>query len=114
MKSSQSKMVNAKSVENIFKRKSPPKKIMLLGQEISVHYVPYLEMANDCEILGAWNMNTRSIYLSKRATDWRYVLLHEIIHAILALSGVDNCLKYANEEQIVQAIEIGLTPLILS
>lgn len=99
---------------NIFKRKNPPKKIMLLGQEIKIFYVPYLEMENDCELLGAWNMNTRSIYISKRSSDWRYVLLHEIIHAILALSGVDNCFKYVIEEQICQAIEVGLTPLLVA
>jgi Zn-dependent peptidase ImmA (M78 family) len=100
-------------VANIFKSKNPPKKIQILGQEISVHYVPYLEMENDCELLGAWNMNTRSIYISKRSSDWRYVLMHELIHAILALSGIDNSLKFVIEEQICQSIEIGLTPIII-
>lgn len=102
------------SVVNVFKRKNPPKSIEIFGQKIMVYYVPHLEMAEGSEILGAWNMNSRSIYISKQASDWRYVLLHEIIHGILALSGTDNGIKYANEEQICQAIEIGLTPLILS
>ena len=96
-------------VAKLFDRKRPPRSVKILGQEVKVRVVPYLEDDGQ-DLLGAWNGETKTIFLLK-GCDWQSVLLHEICHAILYFSGAGEGLTYTKEESIVMALEHGLAPL---
>lgn len=96
--------------QSVFNRARPPRSVNVLGHKLQVRVVPYLE--DDAqELLGAFNSETKTIFLLK-GCDWRSVLLHEICHAILYFSGASEGLTATKEESIVLALEHGLSPII--
>jgi hypothetical protein len=94
-----------------FNGKRPPRSITILGHKMKVRVVPYLEADGD-DLLGAFNGETKTIYLLK-GCDWKSVLFHECIHACLYLSGASEGLSQTKEESIVLALEHGIGQLIL-
>ena len=94
----------------LFNRKYPPKSITLLGYTISIKVVPYLE-DNEVELLGAWCEEDKTIYLLK-GCNWKWVLLHELGHASLSLTGANQGLGVNVEERIILAIESAIAPLL--
>ena len=96
---------------NIFQRKRPPRVINICGHKIKVRIKGYLE-ADGQDLLGAWVPEIKTIYLLKNC-DWRSVLLHEVMHAILSLSGANEGLSMTKEEGLVLALEYGLIQIIL-
>lgn len=93
-------------------RKHPPRVVYVLGKKIRVRVVKCLE-ADDIDLLGAFNSDTMTIFLLKRS-NWRTVLLHEICHAGLYISGASEGLTVYKEESIVLALEHALFPFIES
>lgn len=87
-----------------------PKKISILGQTFKIETVENMKDTDGSELLGLMTGHQRSIKLSSNLTDANRdeVLLHEIIHAVLYISGVSNLLKDNIEESIVVALEHGL------
>lgn len=96
----------------LFERNRPPKTVMIMGHKVKVRIVPYLE-DDGTDLVGAWNAETKTIYLLK-GCEWKSVLLHEICHAILSLSGTGEGLSYTREESIVLALESGLGPILFT
>ena len=97
---------------SVFDRKRPPRVVTVLGQKLKVRVVPYLE-DSDTELLGAFNSETKTIFLLK-GQEWKPILLHEICHAILYFSGSSEGLTATKEESIVLALEHGLSPFFIS
>jgi hypothetical protein len=94
-----------------FNRPRPPRVVHICGQKVIVRVVSHLE-ADNCELIGAFNSETKTIFLTK-GCDWKSVLLHELVHALLYFTGASEGLGHSKEESIVLAIEHGLTPLFL-
>ena len=94
----------------LFNRKHPPKSVKLLGYDIAIKVVPYLE-DNEIELLGAWCDENKTIYLLK-GCNWRSVLLHELGHACLSLTGANQGLGTNVEERLILAWEAGIAPLL--
>ena len=101
--------VEKKSKPNIFQRKNLPRSVKVLGHTIPIKVVEHLEDGGN-ELLGAYNAETKTIFLLKGCD--RSVLLHEIIHAILHLSGASEGLTMSKEESICLSLEHGLWLLI--
>jgi hypothetical protein len=95
----------------VFNRPRPPRVISVCGQKVKVRIVAYLEDSNQ-ELLGAFNAETKTIYLL-RGANWRQTLLHEICHAVLYFSGASEGLTETKEESIVLALEHGLAPIVI-
>lgn len=95
-----------------FNRPRPPRVVTILGHKIKVRIKPYLE-ADGVELYGAFDYNSKTIWLMK-GCDWRSVLLHEICHAVLALSGSGEGLGQAKEEALVVSLEHALGPLLFT
>lgn len=96
--------------KSLFDRCRPPRVVTVLGHKLKVKVVPYLE--DDCEeLLGAFNSELKTIYLVK-SCNWRAVLLHEIMHAILHYSATGEGLSLSKEESIVLSLEHGLSPIL--
>lgn len=97
---------------NIFKRKNPPRVISVCGHKIKVRLVKNLEVDGD-DLLGAYNGDSKTIFIKKcPAVDWRSVLLHELCHSILHLTGATEGLTLQKEEVICSAFEHGLGPIV--
>ena len=99
-----------RSKPDLFNRTNPPRVINVMGHKIKVRVVKYLIDENH-ELLGAWNPETKTIFLLK-GCDWRSVLFHELIHCVISLSGVGEDLSMSKEESIVLALENNLFPVI--
>jgi len=97
---------------SVFDRKRPPRVINVLGHKIKVRIRKHLVCEEGDRLLGAFVYDTKTIFL-ERGCDWRTVLLHEVIHAILKLSGTSAGLSHDKEESIVEALEHGLSPIVL-
>lgn len=88
-----------------------PKKIKVLGQEVSISR----KKLKDC--YGTFEIDDKSgkgkIAIDKDIDDEHAesILLHETIHAILHFSGVVEHLSEELEESIVVALQNGLSPL---
>lgn len=96
--------------KSLFDRDRPPRVVNVLGNKLKIRVVKYLE--DDCEPLhGAFNSETKTIFLTKDC-NWRAVLLHEIIHAILHYSGTGEGLSMSKEESIVLSLEYGLISIL--
>jgi hypothetical protein len=95
----------------VFERERPPRVISICGQKVKIRVVAYLEDSNQ-ELLGAFNAETKTIFLL-RGANWRQTLLHEICHAVLYFSGASEGLTETKEESIVLALEHGLAPIVL-
>jgi hypothetical protein len=93
-----------------FNRKHPPRSVMVCGQKVTVKVVAYLEDDAE-ELLGAFNGETKTIYILKNS-NWKQTLFHECIHAALYFSGAGEGLTISKEESIVLALEHGLWPLL--
>lgn len=94
----------------LFNRKHPPKSVKLLGYDIAVRVVPYLESDNH-ELLGAFNAETKTIFLLK-GCDWKSVIFHELLHAAICLTAACEGMSYNSEERIVLALESAIAPLL--
>jgi hypothetical protein len=94
----------------LFDRVKPPRSVLVLGYRLKIRVVSYLEDSG-ADLLGAFNGETKTIFLA-RGCDWKPVLLHEITHAILYLSGSCEGLTQSKEESLVLALEHGLSPLL--
>jgi len=103
-------VANSTRHKSLFSRKRPPRVVTILGHKIKVRIKPYLE-DDGVELYGAFDYNSKTIWLMK-GCDWRGVLLHEMCHAVLALSGTGEGLGQAKEESIVVALEHSLAPLL--
>lgn len=96
--------------KSLFDRPRPPRVVTVLGNKLKVKVVPYLE--DDCEeLLGAFNSELKTIYLVKNC-NWKAILLHEILHAILHYSASGEGLSMSKEESIVLSLEHGLVPIL--
>lgn len=96
--------------KSLFDRARPPRVVVVMGNKLKVKVVSYLE--DDCEeLLGAFNSELKTIYLVKNC-EWKSVLLHEIIHAILYYSATAEGLSMSKEESIVLSLEHGLVPIL--
>jgi hypothetical protein len=93
-----------------FSGKRPPRSVTVCGHKLKVKVVPYLEDDSQ-ELLGAFNGETKTIYLL-RGCDWKSVLLHECCHAVLYFCGASEGLTATKEENIVLALEHGLGSLL--
>jgi hypothetical protein len=93
-----------------FNRKHPPRSVMICGQKVAVKVVAYLEDEAE-ELLGAFNGETKTIYILK-GSNWKQTLFHESIHAALYFSGAGEGLTISKEESIVLALEHGLWSLL--
>lgn len=93
-----------------FSGKRPPRSVIVCGHKLKVKVVPYLEDDSQ-ELLGAFNGETKTIYLL-RGCDWKSVLLHECCHAVLYFCGASEGLTNTKEENVVLALEHGLGPLL--
>lgn len=99
---------------SVFKRKRPPRVINICGHKIQVRVRKHLVDDDGERLLGAFVYESKMIFL-ERGCEWKTVLLHEILHAIIKLSGKASGLglTYDGEEGLVEALEHGLGPLIL-
>jgi len=82
--------------------------IPILGRKISVRHVSEKELAQltkepDC--LGFFDGNTIFICASLTQEQARRILLHELSHAILNISGLHNLLEDKQEEAICDVFE---------
>ena len=87
-------------------RTRPPRVVTVLGVKIQVRTFKHLEL-NGQDLLGRFESDKMQISLLKNC-DWRSVLLHEILHGILYLSGAGEGLTMSKEEQICLALEHAL------
>jgi hypothetical protein len=83
---------------------------MVCGHKIKVKTVDKL-VDGSTDLLGAYNGDTKTIYLLKHK-DWPLNLLHEILHCALHLTGSGEGLSITKEESIVVALENALAPLL--
>lgn len=95
---------------NIFQRKRFPRSVTVLGHKLAVKVVEHLEDEGH-ELLGAFNAETKTIYLIKGCD--KSVFFHEIIHAALYFSGQTEGLSASREESIALALEHAIFPLVL-
>lgn len=84
--------------------------IPVLGRKISVRFVSDKELnrlANDTDCVGLYDGNAETIYLSSSITHEhsRRVLLHELTHAVLNITGLSMLLEDKQEEAVCTAFE---------
>jgi len=95
-------------------RARQPRKVDILGVQFSV--IQSTKKMPDATDHGETVVVERRIYLNptvnKTPDDMASTFLHEVIHAILGVSGQDSLIKEDHEEGLVTALEHGLYPLI--
>ena len=95
-------------------RARQPRKVDILGVQFSV--IKSTKKMPDATDHGETVVVERRIYLNpmvnKTPDDMASTFLHEVIHAILGVSGQDSLIKEDHEEGLVTALEHGLYPLI--
>lgn len=96
---------------SLFNRKRPPRFVMVAGHRIKIKVVKHLVDDADDDLHGAYNGDTKTIYLAKDS-DWKSTLWHEILHCALHLSAASEGLTTTKEEQIVSALEYATGPLL--
>jgi hypothetical protein len=94
------------------KKKAPklPKAVDVLGHTFAIQY--YDEMING-ELAGLMDPVKKVIHVLND-DELEVTLLHEIIHAVLFVSGHSFTLGPAMEEALVRALEAGLGPIFFS
>ena len=102
-------MANSTRVKSPFNRPRPPRVIHVCGHKIKVKVVEKL-VDGSTDLLGAYNGETKTIYLLKHP-DWCSCLFHELIHAVIGITGVGEGLTLSKEESICIALENSLGPL---
>jgi hypothetical protein len=93
-----------------FNRPRPPRVVYVCGHKIKVKVVPHLVDDDDNELAGAYNGDTKTIFIVK-GDDWRTNLWHEILHCCWHLTGAGEGLTMAQEERLTVAAENALGPL---
>jgi hypothetical protein len=86
------------------------KKIQVLGQTIEVHF-DNSQLKKD--ELGLFDSTSMRIFMREelRKHALRHsVLLHEVTHAILCISGQSQIISHEQEEALCMALEYGLRP----
>lgn len=99
--------------KGLFSRKRPPRSVMICGHKIKIKIIKELVDDDQEPLHGAYNGDNKTIYLAKDS-DLMSTLWHECLHAALHLSGASEGLTMTKEEQIVQALEYGLGPLLFT
>lgn len=94
-----------------FNRPRPPRVVYVCGHKIKVKVVPHLVDDDDNELAGAYNGDTKTIFIIK-GDDWRTNLWHELIHCALHLTGAGEGLSLSKEEAICIGLENALGQLI--
>lgn len=84
-----------------------PRSVMCCGVKITVKLTSKLMFDGDDELHGCFCPETLTIHVSKHS-DIKSTLLHEMVHAILHVTGCSSRLTNSSEESIVTAIEYGL------
>jgi Zn-dependent peptidase ImmA (M78 family) len=82
--------------------------IPILGRKIAVRYVSDKELqtlGNDTDLLGFFYRNTIYISTSITGDQAKQVLLHELNHAILEITGLSSVLEDKQEEAVCTALE---------
>lgn len=89
------------------------KHLTVLGQPIAVKYTT--EMLRKDE-LGLFDSSSLSIHIQPSLEKYKFlrdsVLLHEIIHAVIHISGNAHLLGDGVEESLTMALEYGLRPFL--
>lgn len=97
--------------QSLFSRKRPPRVVMVCGHKIKVKTVDKL-VDGSTDLLGAYNGDTKTIYLLKHP-DWKSCLFHELIHCALHLTGASEGLTMTKEEAICTGLENALFHLLI-
>lgn len=102
---------------NQFKKLRKPHKIKIMDKEFLVNPVPAKDIqkfADKNETLYGYFDDIHSIIYIDKSLDqtvYERILLHEITHAILSVTGISNLLKTNLEEAICDAME-NFVPLL--
>lgn len=90
-----------------------PTHIMILGKKIRTRKPKKLVDESGQELFGLFDHDKMIIYVSKsKDHNIHSTFLHEILHAILFISGHNETLEHEQEEAIIRAIEHGLYPIL--
>lgn len=82
-----------------------PETITICGQDVEIHYLRDLEDCDGCYYPGSKRIE---IDLNAKGRTPEQLLLHEMIHAVLDCSGLNDLLTTQVEEAIVSGLEQGL------
>lgn len=103
----------AKNIKpKLFDRPRPPRHVMVCGHKVKVRIVKNLIDDNHDQLHGAYNGDTKTIFLAKDS-EWKSVLFHELIHACWHLSGASEGVGMSKEEQLVLSLEYGIAGLFI-
>jgi ssRNA-specific RNase YbeY (16S rRNA maturation enzyme) len=89
-----------------------PSRVSVLGYEMKIVYAPIGQQPEALD--GNMTFDDRTITIDTKLVGKQLedTLLHEIIHAILHISGLAFLLDDKSEEAVVRALEHGLSPLV--
>jgi len=86
-----------------------PTSLTVLGQRLAIEYVKApLDLD---ETQGFYDPSRRLIRVLDEE-GWEATLFHELVHAVLSITGHTETLGEKAEEAIVRALEHGLAPLV--
>lgn len=86
-----------------------PRRIMILGHELTVSFKK--KMPKD--LYGYFQSDPMRIVIKSDLDNWKSVLTHEVIHAILFISGHSQNMEEKEEEALVMALENGLGSILI-
>jgi hypothetical protein len=90
-----------------------PTHIIILGKKIKIKKPRKLVDELGQELFGLFDHDKMVIHVSQSKDHNKYsTFLHEILHAILFISGHNETLEHEQEEAIIRAIEHGLFPIL--
>ncbi len=80
-----------------------PKSIQILGRKFKIKQISNLKYGQD-QVLGLCDYSNKAIYIEKDQTDKEKLdtLYHECVHAMLAISGIDQKLTDSENEIMCQ------------
>lgn len=81
--------------------------IMIMGVKVKIRYMSKMIFDEEDELHGAFCAESMTIFISTKS-DMHATLVHELGHAVLAISGLTHLLSSKTEEAVVSAIENGL------
>ena len=92
-----------------------PKSVCVLGQDFSIEYKPKVVVGDNDECYGLTHVKDFTIQISstenKTPEQMEATLLHEVIHAVLGVSGLTELIDDKTEEALVVSLENGLKEL---
>lgn len=92
-----------------------PVSVSIMGIPFSIEYKPDLRDEDNSEVMGLTEGATHKITIcsskNKAPDELESVLIHEILHALMYVSGQSTLLDEKTEEAIVTALEHGLSQL---